>query len=120
VVVAYADDVTIFVTSPEVLPVIREAVLCYEGATGACLNTMKSKALAVEGWSTTTNVLDISYYPEIRILGFTFMSTVEQSVDKIWVNITGKVRAQTREVYCRDLCLSKRILYVHSDLLGKI
>jgi len=47
VVVAYADDVTIFVTSPTDLPVIHDAIQCYEKATGARLNTRKSKALAV-------------------------------------------------------------------------
>jgi hypothetical protein len=49
VVVAYADDVTIFVTSPTGLPVIHDALQCFEKATGARLKTRKSKALAVGG-----------------------------------------------------------------------
>jgi hypothetical protein len=38
VVVAYTDDVTIFVTSPTDLPIIHHAIQCYEKATGARLN----------------------------------------------------------------------------------
>ena len=49
VVVAYADDVTIFVNSPTDLPVIHDAIQCYEKATGARLNTRKSKVLALGG-----------------------------------------------------------------------
>lgn len=60
VVKAYADNITI-------LPLHRrtymsyEAIQCYEKATGARLNTRKSKALAVGGWSTTTSTLGIPY-----------------------------------------------------------
>jgi hypothetical protein len=32
-VVAYADDVTIFITTPEDMPIIRDAVRCYETAS---------------------------------------------------------------------------------------
>jgi hypothetical protein len=45
-VVAYADDVSILLTSPEDVPTIREAITCYEKATGAALNVAKSRALA--------------------------------------------------------------------------
>jgi len=41
VVVAYADDITIFVTTPTDVPVISDAIQCYEKATGARLNTRK-------------------------------------------------------------------------------
>jgi hypothetical protein len=119
VVVAYADDITIFVTAPEDIPVMLEAIRCYEMATGACLNTRRSKALAVGGWNTTSNALDIPRYSEIRILGFSITSTVKQSANRSWVNITGRVRAEARTAYGRDLRLSQRILYVHSYLLAK-
>jgi hypothetical protein len=49
VVVAYANHITIFVTTPTETPVISDAIKCYEKATGARLNTRKSKALAVGG-----------------------------------------------------------------------
>jgi len=59
VVVAYTDDITICVTTPTDVPVINDAIQCYEKATTARLNTRKSKALAVGGWSTSTVTLNI-------------------------------------------------------------
>ena len=61
-VVAYADDVTIFVTTPTDIPVTQDEIQCYEKATGARLNTRKSKALAVGEWSTSTDTLNIAYH----------------------------------------------------------
>jgi hypothetical protein len=43
-VVAYADDITLFVTSPADIPGLREAMQTYERATGTSLNIRKSKA----------------------------------------------------------------------------
>ena len=90
---AYADDITIFVTTSTDIPVIQETIHCYEKATGERLKTRKSRELAVEGWSTNTNVLNISYQTEIKILGVTFTNTVEQSMNKSCVIVKGKVRA---------------------------
>jgi hypothetical protein len=45
---AYVDDITIFVTVPKYLNVIRDLVLTYEKARGACVKIRKSKAIAVE------------------------------------------------------------------------
>ena len=84
------------------------------------MNRRKSKELVVGGRNKTTNALDIAYYPEIKILGVNFTSTVEQSMNKSWKNITGKFRARARDAYGRDLCLSQRILYVNTYLLAKI
>jgi hypothetical protein len=120
VVVAYADKVTIFVTLPTELPIIHYAILCYEKATGARLNTKKSKALTVGGWSTTTVPLGIPYANEVKILGITFSNTTEQSTKKSWAIVTNRVRAQAMNTYARDLCLSQRIRYVHTYRLAKI
>jgi hypothetical protein len=111
-VAAYAGDVTIFVTSPTDLPVVHNAIQCYEKATGARQNTRKSKALAVGGWNTTTVPLGILYANEVKILGIT-SNTIEQSTEKTWAIVTNKVRAQARDTYARDLRLSQRIWYVH-------
>ena len=91
----------------------------YEKATRARLNTMKSKALA-GGWSTSTDTLNIPYHAEIKILGTTFASTIEHSMNKSWANVTGKARAQARDTYELDISLSQRIRYVQAYLLAKI
>ena len=77
VVVAYADDITILVTTPTDVPVISDAIKSYEKATGTRLNTRKSKALAVGEWTTFMDMLNIPYHAEIKILGVIFASTIE-------------------------------------------
>jgi len=42
-----------------------------------------------------------------------------QSANNSWSTVTGRIRAQARDAYYRDLCLVKRILYVHNFLLAK-
>ena len=80
-VVAYAEDVKIFVTSPADIPIIQETLRIYEEASGARVNTRKSKALAVGLWDTSLQIMDIPYYNEIKILGFYVTSTVNLSPD---------------------------------------
>jgi len=41
-VIAYADDVTIFLISPAIVRKLRETLLIYEAATGAKVNMWKS------------------------------------------------------------------------------
>jgi hypothetical protein len=66
------------------------------------------------------NMLDISYYPEITILGFRFKSAVARSENVTWSRATGKVKALARDTYGRDPSLKQRIKYVHTLLLKKI
>ena len=114
------DDVTLFVTAPLDIQIVREAIQCYERALEACLNTRKSKALAVGAWDNTTEVLDIPYYNEVQILGFSTASTVEMSVNTSWMKLMARTREQAQGAYGRELCLSHWICYVHSHLLAKI
>jgi len=95
-VVSYA-DVTLFVTVPLDIRIIREAIQCYERASGACLNTRKSKALAVGAWDNTTEVLDIPYYNEVQILGFSTASAVEMSAKTSWMKLIARTREQAWE-----------------------
>ena len=46
-VIAYADDVTIFLTTSDDVRKLQEILLTYEAATGAKVNTRKSRALAL-------------------------------------------------------------------------
>jgi hypothetical protein len=58
-VFAYADDVSIFVTSPADITTIQEALQNYEEASGAGINTTKSKAIAKGTWDTTLQIMDM-------------------------------------------------------------
>ena len=118
-VVAYADDDTIFVTSPADIQLIRGAQKCYEAALGARLNIPKSKAMATGSWDTSTDIMDISYHTAIKILGVRMHNTVSQFANNSWSAVTRKIRAQARDAYNRDLCLDQRIQYIHNFLLAK-
>jgi hypothetical protein len=82
--VAYENDVSIFLTTPEDFTKISDAIRCYERATGAVLNVSKSQALAVGTWDNTWRVLDIPYSAEIKVRGFRMTNTIAQSGISSW------------------------------------
>jgi hypothetical protein len=71
-VVAYANDVTLLVSSPNELPIIMDSIQTFEKASGAQINLHKSKALAIARWDTTNNRRGIDFSPQIKILRVTF------------------------------------------------
>jgi len=118
--VAYADDVTLFVTSPNDLPIIKDIIHTFEKASGARLNPHKSKALAIAGWDATDTGLGIEFQPYIKILGVTFTSTIAQSAQLSWEPLTSLIRAQARLAYARKLCIAQRVQYLQTTLLARI
>jgi hypothetical protein len=60
-VLAYADDVTVFLQHPEDVIVLKRILETYMKASGAQINTKKSKAMAMNSWNTNTNIMDIPY-----------------------------------------------------------
>jgi hypothetical protein len=89
-VIAYADDVSILVTSTEDVRIIRDAITCYEKATSAKLNVAKSSVLAVGNWDISCDVTDILYKEEITILGVKMRNTVKKSGLASWTILHGK------------------------------
>ena len=89
--VAYADDVTIFVTYAADFANIEEAIRLYEQASDARLNPRKSKALVVGSWCTQETVLGIAYHPHVTILGVTFWGTIKQTMKDSQARSTGTV-----------------------------
>ena len=77
-VLAYADDVTLHVRSPQDIPRIKSAIE-HEAASGARINIRKSRAMEVSSWDCSINVMDIPYHTEMMILGIHFTNTVRQS-----------------------------------------
>jgi hypothetical protein len=120
VTVAYADDVTIFITSVADFATIAEAINMYERASGAKHNSRKSRALAVGGWCTEEWPFGVAYHPSKSIQGVTFWSTIEQTVNDSLARLTAKVRAHARDAHARGQFLANRICYVKTFLLSKI
>jgi hypothetical protein len=119
-VIAYADDVTVFVSQPEAFITIHQSICRFELATGARLNPTKSKALAIGTRSDPATVLSIEFHECVNILGVTFGPTIVLSIKDSWTGVICAVRAQARKAYRRNLCLTQCLHYVQLCLLAKI
>ena len=111
---AYADEVALLLSDPQDIPKIQGFAQKYETASGARINYKKSQAMAIGIWKTETNVMNIPYYSDVKILGIHFTPTVQQTVHKNWAMTTSRIRGLAQGAYYRELCLDKRILYVHT------
>jgi hypothetical protein len=118
-VIAYADDVTVFLTDPRDFEPIRQAILCFEAASGARVNTNKSCAVAVRTWDTSLTVMNIPYREHTTILGFHTANTVREAAEGILRKTIGLIRAHAQGRYCRKMTLDRRILYVHTYPLAR-
>ena len=118
--VAYADDVTVFLSTQDDVQQFQEAIRTYEAASGARVNTAKSKALALGGWDDSRAIMDIPYCQKIKILGYHFSDKVNNASKETWSNTTSQVRAAAQNAYYRELSLDMRIKYVHDYLLARI
>jgi hypothetical protein len=78
-VLAYADDVTVFLTSAADLQIVQEVIQQFEKASGARLNTRKSRILTIGRWTASDNILGILHCHHARILGFHLWGTQRQS-----------------------------------------
>jgi hypothetical protein len=119
VTTCYADDVTIFVSTPDDIPKLEDALCQYERATGAKINTLKSKALPLAGWPSSQTVLGIPYTDRLTILGLTFANTVQLTRDLCWKHTTDIIRAHARTDYARVLNMHSRIHYIHEHLYSR-
>ena len=119
-VVAYADDVTVFLKDATGFQKVQEALQLYKRASGAKINLQKSAALAIAGWTAPTTPLGIAFKDRVDILGINFHPILAQTRDDNWTRTVRTVRAQARKAYARTLCLDLRIQYTTLYLLAKI
>jgi len=118
-IVAYADDVTIFVTTPTDLTKLQEAKQCFKAASGVRVNIQKSRAIAFGSWDKSIEIMNIQYHDTATILGFQKNNTVGESALASWTKTTANIRAQAQEAYCRMLTLDKRIQFVHEYFMAR-
>ena len=87
---AYADYVTIILSSPKDIPIVQEALPCYEDASEAKQNIQKSKAMALASWDISHTIMGIPYHTELRILGIKMTTTIQQSAINSWRTVKAK------------------------------
>jgi hypothetical protein len=110
-VIAYADDVTVFITNLNDFDVIRDEISRYEQAAGARLNPKKSQGIAIGNWPHPAAPFGLDYKDQIKILGITFGTTTRKSASVRWNYTFQKIRAHARCKDGRTLCLAQRIQY---------
>ena len=118
-IVAYADDVTVFVTHSTNFITILNAIRTFEKATSTQISPQKSKALAVGTWTEPPTILGIDLCHQVKILRVLFGSTIATSTKGSWARVDAGVRTQARKAYDRSLCLA-RIQFVQMCLLAKM
>jgi hypothetical protein len=118
-IIAYADGVSIIITDPEEIPIIKDALMAYQEASGATINIEKSQAMAIGGWDEGIDVMGIKYKNQIKILGISFHPHTHMTITDNWTQITRNIRLQASESYNRNLSMSQRIVYIHTYLLSR-
>jgi hypothetical protein len=116
--VAYADDVTIFITSPSDIPKLQALIQCYEATTRARININKSSAVALGTWKQSNTILSIPYKDSVTILGMTVKSSVCESAITSWTNTIAKIRIQAQESHHRHISFDKQVQSVQEYLLS--
>jgi hypothetical protein len=119
-VIAYADDVIIFVTCSDNLKVIKSAITSYERASVASINPTNPRALPIGHWVTTPTKLGIALTDQIRILGVAFSSNMERSAKLCWERVINAVRAEVCTTYGRQVDLAQRMQFIMRFHLAKL
>jgi hypothetical protein len=117
---AYADDVTIFLDSEQYVASIKRALDEYRHVSGACINTIKSKALSIGEWDKSLNIYNINYEAEIQILGIWFTNNIPASSPLDWEPVVRNIRLAAQELSIRNSCLLHKIWYVQTYVLSKV
>ena len=105
---AYADDITVVVSSVSEIVAVKEALARYEQITGAKINLEKSKGLRLGAWTGSDKLPGPFRWSDgpIKILGVWFGPDLQ--VEKNWSEVQAKVEARIRRWFPRRLSLKGR------------
>jgi hypothetical protein len=99
---------------------VRDAIVCYEKATGAKQDFIKFSALAVGTWDTAGDLMGIRYCEEIMILGVKMRNTGKQTALTRWTRLASLVRTQARGAYIIVSNVAQRITFTQVYMLTKL
>jgi len=104
----------------EDIPKLEGKLHRFEAASGARINIMKSRKMALGNWNKSNTIMNLTYYNEITILGYHFTNNINTAAAKTWSAVVARMRATAQDAYQRDLTLDKRIQLVQQYFLAKI
>jgi hypothetical protein len=91
-VIAYADDVTVFLTDPSDMDVVVDILMQYMNATGALINVQKSTVLTIGTWDTTRTVMDTPYRQDAKIPGVRSASSIARQMLLSWSTVVPNIK----------------------------
>jgi hypothetical protein len=115
-ITAYADDVSIFITSPADIPTVQDVLRAFEKASGAKISTTKSKILALSNWNTQLDILGVPYTDTLSILGMTLSTSIALSSKASLAKTITKIKTKAQADYSRILTFDSRVRFVHEQL----
>lgn len=121
-VIAYADDVTLFLSSNESFTALNHELTMFELATGSKINRQKSKGLWLGEWSQRRDKpLNITWTKiGIRILGIEYKANYSAMVHTNWRNTLNKVRNTLTKYSGRNLSYQGRATLIRQHVLSKV
>lgn len=120
-VVAYADDVTVIVSSTQKINDIKHLFLQFEQAAGAKLNLQKTKSVDV-GFSDG-NPLSVPWLQTsntVKVLGVIFANSIRQMINLNWDSMVGKFTQLAWFNSTRSLNLHQKVILLNTFLTSKI
>lgn len=117
VVSAYADDITLFVRDRGSLDEAFRVFDTYADVSGAKLNSAKSKALAVGGFSEPLP-RGIGYYSRVKFLGVLYDGS--GVAPEIWPDVVEHVRRKIAVAERFDLSLREKAFLIKCVFLSKL
>jgi len=105
---AYANDITVFVSSVSEIVAVNKVLARYEKITGAKINLEKSEGLRLGAWAGSANLPGPFRWSDgpIKILGVWFGPDLQ--IDKNWSEVQTKVETRIRRWFPRRLSLKGR------------
>ena len=106
--IAYADDLTIFVESDEQLKKAMDIITTFKNFSGLAVNVEKSEILEI---GVTSSVTDIKTCEQVKITGILFQMNEEQMTTDNWDYVKRRIRDKIRGWQSRHLTeIGKSIL----------
>jgi len=81
----------------------------HESVTGATVKRQKSRALELGDWAMKTQLMDIPYQTDVKIIEVKFTNKVKFAANENWSTVTSRLRALAQDTYHRSLSLDRRI-----------
>lgn len=119
-VIAYADDISIIVTSAEAIGEIHELFRCYGQVSGAKLNVNKTKSIDIGDTTRAFNVHWLQTENTVKILGIIFANSVRLMVKLNWDAQVSRFAQHIWLHSLRNLAIHQKVSLLNTYITSRI